>query len=72
MVFDPHGVPDDPPSRIPSAAHLTMRDYFAARALVGLIGISQAPPSEVAKEPHRICEIAYIVADAMLKRRASR
>lgn len=51
---------------------MTLRDYFASQALVGLIGISQAPPSSFAKESTRVAEIAFIVADAMLLQRKSR
>ena len=44
---------------------MTLRDWFAGQALVGLI----AEPKTVAEPPHRIAKAAYLVADAMLKAR---
>ena len=42
---------------------MTLRDYFAARALQGLISTEGASSAE------RYAEIAYKLADAMLKAR---
>lgn len=51
----------------------TVRDWFASQALVGLLGISQGPPSEFAKsrgrDAERVAEIAFIIADAMIAAR---
>ena len=43
---------------------MTLRDYFAAKAMQGLIANGAVSPVDAAKA-------AYIVADAMLKARGS-
>lgn len=48
---------------------MTLRDWFAGQALIGLLGISQAPPSEFAKDSGRMAQIAFVLADAMLEAR---
>lgn len=47
------------------ARGMTLRDYFAARALSLLV-----PASKLSEGPEIIARSAYLVADAMLKERA--
>ena len=56
--------PHDDRAEYNDRAGMTLRDYFAAKALQGLLSDSkvQAPRSEFAAE-------AYAIADAMLKAR---
>ena len=44
---------------------MSMRDYFAAKALQGIVDSSV----EAGLETHRIAESAYNIADAMMKAR---
>lgn len=44
---------------------MSMRDYFAAKALQGIIDSS----IDAGLETHRIAESAYQIADAMMKAR---
>ncbi len=47
------------------AKGMTLRDYFAAKAMQGMYaGFGGNPP-----EPERVAEDAYCIADAMLKAR---
>ena len=46
---------------------LTVRDYFAAAALTGYLAASHTDG-----EPEEFANVAYIIADAMLKARNSR
>lgn len=43
---------------------MTLRDYFAAKAMQGLVANNGSNPFEIAKA-------AYVVADAMLKARGA-
>lgn len=46
---------------------MTLRDYFAAKAMEGALAGSMADGSSLEKEsPREIALIAYIIADAML------
>lgn len=45
---------------------MTLRDYFAAKALQGMMG---NPTGNPMLNPAVNCEICYIMADAMLKAR---
>ena len=45
---------------------MTLRDYFAAKAMSGLL---ERVKTHVLVEPERIAFDAYVVADAMLKAR---
>lgn len=46
---------------------MTLRDYFAAKAMQGgYAGYNGNPP-----EPERVAEDAYVIADAMIKARQS-
>ena len=54
----------------------TLRDYFAAAALQGLVVLSKGSPDaftiadgEIIKREDKICEEAYKIADAMLEAR---
>jgi hypothetical protein len=47
---------------------LTMRDYFAAKAMMALIA---HPDSDGDKPPSVFAKTAYLMADAMLKARAA-
>jgi hypothetical protein len=49
----------------PSLSGLSMRDYFAAKALQGLIA------SDVDAEPKDFAESSYEMADAMMKARGA-
>jgi hypothetical protein len=42
---------------------MTLRDWFAGQALAGLLGKSMGV------NPRSVADIAYLIADAMLKRR---
>lgn len=57
----------DSPLAFPNGAYghpgMTLRDYFAAKALQGLLLDIET------MEPKRTAEIAYLYADAMLKAR---
>ncbi len=57
----------DSPLAFPNGAYghpgMTLRDYFAAKALQGLLLDIET------MEPERTAEIAYLYADAMLKAR---
>lgn len=53
----------DDGERIKGEKGMTLRDYFAAKALQGLISTEGAGSAE------RYAEIAYKLADAMLKAR---
>jgi len=44
---------------------MTLRDYFAAKAMRGLLGELDL----VVSTPAKICELAYVLADAMLNAR---
>ena len=44
------------------AVSMTLRDYFAAKAMQGLVANNNTNPFEISKA-------AYVVADAMLKAR---
>lgn len=47
---------------------MTLRDYFAAKAMQGLVSSDiERGPDQV----HHIVESAYIIADAMLKARTA-
>ena len=45
---------------------MTLRDYFAAKAMMALIA---HPDSDGDKPPSAFAKIAYVMADAMLKAR---
>lgn len=45
---------------------MTMRDYFAAKAMAGIMAI---PDHWYQNNPEDIAETAYVLADAMLKAR---
>jgi len=54
---------------------MTLRDYFAAKALQGLLASPRAPMGDDGKlanpvTDHLYAKVAYIAADAMLKERA--
>lgn len=49
---------------------MTLRDYFAAKAITGLLAGSMADGSEITKEGIECASVAsYLIADAMLKAR---
>jgi hypothetical protein len=46
---------------------MTLRDYFAGQAMLGLLSANTPTPTD---DPHRVIAIgAYLVADAMLAER---
>jgi hypothetical protein len=49
-------------------AGMTLRDYFAAKAMQGLIG---SPLCEVSFSVNKKAEDAYLIADAMIQARES-
>jgi hypothetical protein len=56
----------------PSSTHfsgsgMTLRDYFAAKAMQGLIEATVGP--ETVWTPDELAESAYVMADAMLSQR---
>jgi hypothetical protein len=57
--------PNVTPTRI-YAEGMTLRDYFAAKAMQGLIG---SPLCEASFSVNKKAEDAYLIADAMLKAR---
>jgi hypothetical protein len=48
---------------------MTLRDYFAAKALAGMLADPEVGRDGVDDEPERIADAAYAYADAMLKAR---
>jgi hypothetical protein len=46
---------------------MTLRDYFAAQAMQGIIAVTVAP--ETIWSPKDLAESSYVMADAMLKAR---
>jgi len=48
---------------------MTLRDYFAAKALIGLVLSRQLPNASESANTETIAECAYSYADAMLKER---
>lgn len=54
------------------ARGMTLRDYFAAAALQGILGRPQSSPGDHKKEPAGFAAFAYECADAMLKTRTAR
>jgi len=52
-------------------AGMTLRDYFAAKAMQGLITSASLSRTESWYDEERVAESAYKMADAMLKARAS-
>ncbi len=54
------------PQHFPSAKYMTLRDYFAAKAMQGYLG---SPEWLREVSPQGTAEAAYRVADAMLKAR---
>jgi hypothetical protein len=54
---------------------MTMRDYFAAKAMQGMLGALAASSSglhdDFRKSANAITEMSYFVADAMLKARSA-
>jgi prophage regulatory protein len=60
---------ETPPSML---ASMTLRDYFAAKALQGAIAGAMADGSRLGKEsPREFALTAYIIADAMLAARGA-
>ena len=62
-MIDETGGPAFPLDRDCCNVGMTLRDYFAAKAMEGLIVNSSTDPFDIAKA-------AYIIADFMLKERA--
>jgi len=54
-----------PTSQIADSNGMTLRDYFAAKAMQGMVGREVSDPSRIEK----YAENAYKMADAMLKAR---
>lgn len=48
---------------------MTLRDYFAAKAMQGTLSTSNMEYPNSKKELESLCEISYTIADAMLKQR---
>ena len=63
----PNAFPDTPDDEYYVANGMTLRDYFAAKAIISMPGIFDCNQ----KNTQNICaKIAYQIADAMLKARA--
>ena len=65
----PHTEPKDPSRRTSDPVYhpgLSLRDYFAAQALVGIASLSNDPSSPTIRGQAQLC---YELADAMLKER---
>jgi hypothetical protein len=58
---------DDRPGAYPAESGMTLRDYFAAKAMQGLL--AQSMGTALSSEPEDAAEYAYETADAMLKAR---
>ncbi len=56
------------PYLLPECCGLTMRDYFAAKAMQGLI--AQSMGTALGSDPKHAAEYAYATADAMMAARA--
>lgn len=63
----------DPAFPMPSESHpkdgMSLRDYFAAKAMNGLL--AQSMGTALGSDPKFAADYAYAVADAMLKARAA-
>lgn len=55
--------------RVEMASDATIRDYFAARAMNGLLANHQSTPLGVSFKPDSLAGVAYRMADAMLRAR---
>jgi hypothetical protein len=55
------------PSALGDHDGMTLRDYFAAKAMQGLIEATVGP--ETVWTPDELAESAYVMADAMLSQR---
>ena len=52
-------------------AGMTLRDYFAAKAMLAILGgVIAKTENEAAEVPELVSGVAYLVADAMLAERA--
>lgn len=51
----------------PFASGMTLRDYFAAKAMLGVL--AQSGGTAIGTDPRFASEYAYAMADAMLKAR---
>lgn len=47
----------------------TLRDYFAAKAMQGVLANNQCTPMGMSFDPNSLSKMAYGMADAMLKAR---
>lgn len=52
-----------------NVSKMTLRDYFAAKALTGLIAMCADPEIMERPDPERTAEWCYRYADALLKER---
>lgn len=60
------------PSNVPMQAQgMTLRDYFAAKAMQGLLAMDSHPSSCGFRGEHQYAGLAYEIADAMLNVRAT-
>ena len=51
------------------SAGMTLRDWFAGQALIGILSINGTIKHQPNKTPELCCPLAYEYADAMLKAR---
>ena len=56
-------------SRVNTQSGMTLRDYFAAKAMQGSLSTSNVNYPNSKKDIDSLCEISYTIADAMLKQR---
>jgi hypothetical protein len=69
-MSDKTGGPAFPHSRLGSDHDgMTLRDYFAAMAMQGLIASPRGPADKSDPTDSWVAQTAYLVADAMLKER---
>lgn len=67
-------IKDDPARVRRVQGDLTLRDYFAAKAMAAIVGseawnVAAAEGSEI--QPHHVATEAYAIADAMLRARTT-
>lgn len=71
-LFNPAAFPiahDDRPGAYPAEPGMSLRDYFAAKALPALLDLCRQDCHEGRTYPEHCANNAYEVADAMLKER---
>ena len=62
-------IPAFPRTQWPNETGITLRDYFAAKAMQGFIASPRGTPNGKDATDTYYAKVAYVMADAMLKAR---